>query len=236
MVTHTTRARGPLGAARVLLLAPLLALPSCSGWLFSGVRTADRSAPVVRIETRGGTELGAGTDHGVLFLGRTAQSGPCRVSWLVGGSVYQEEGEIQAYGSVFYRADMQLRTQEVPLLLRRPGPEDELVAILPDLEGGGVERLPVALVPGEQGFLQWPGRPLPAGTPVFTSADTPQLVGLVAGELSMDGGRRLIVAGLDPLREAWLLPRNHPGTQENTFRPDDMIIRRSADPQALPKR
>ena len=73
----------PRRTHRLLALAlPLLG--GCSGWFFSGVPYPDRTRPVVRIETRGGVEYGAATAVGVLFLGRTAASGPCRVRFFLG--------------------------------------------------------------------------------------------------------------------------------------------------------
>ena len=80
--------------------AALLILPACTAHLFSSVDVVDRSRPVVRIETRGGTEFGAATELGILFLGRTATEGPCRIHYWLGPDPVTTDGTIEHAGAV----------------------------------------------------------------------------------------------------------------------------------------
>ena len=93
---------GPLrwvtAAAGVVAIALAMAIStSCTHHLLSGVPLPDRSRPVAMIETRGGVEYGATTTEGILFLGRTATEGPCRVHYFLGGRATPmiEDGEIR---------------------------------------------------------------------------------------------------------------------------------------------
>jgi hypothetical protein len=96
---------------RHLLAALLLpVLPGCSAWFFSGEPKVDRSHPVALVETTGGIELGATTEFGVLTLGRSAATGPCRVHYFLGPTPMIEDGELKATGSLFTRAEIDLKT------------------------------------------------------------------------------------------------------------------------------
>src|SRR5262245_19763098 len=103
---------------RVWAIAFLPCLSSCAVWFFSGESWLDRSRPVCLVETTGGIELGATTEFGVLTLGRSATSGPCRVHYFTGPTPLIETGELVATGSVFTRAEIDLKTQHVRALDR----------------------------------------------------------------------------------------------------------------------
>lgn len=224
-------------AGSTLTAALLLGSGGCSAWLFSdwsGPRRPDASRPVVIVETRGGTELGASTTEGVLLLGRTAQTGPCRVHYFLGETPMVDDGQIRPAGGIFYRADVDLAQQWVHLLERDPRPDDDLVAMLP--AGTDVATVPVRLARSaevEGDVLEWPGRPLPAGTPIFTRDSERWLfVGLVAGEAHLEAPgaerRYLVMAGTDRLREMLATPRRYPQPERVKYRPDDVhVIRRS---------
>ena len=145
--------------ARLVVAGLALLVSSCSTGLLSGELFPSREAPVARIETTGGVEFGATTREGILFLGRTAQSGPCRVLHLIGPSPSVEDGVIEHKGGVFYIADMDLKHQNIPILPRQLRPEDELVAMF--LDGIEVKQMPVQLAndPDVQGdVLVWPAK------------------------------------------------------------------------------
>jgi hypothetical protein len=161
---------------RRCLIAPLAALPlaSCSVWFFSGESWVDQSHPVALIETTGGIELGATTEFGVLTLGRTASSGPCRVHYFLGPTPMIEDGELHQ-APPFTIAEIDLKTMHLRALDRTPRPDDDLLAMwTPD--GTRVERVAVSLAddPGVHGdVLVHPGTELPIGATVFGSpADT----------------------------------------------------------------
>ncbi|MFO0275767.1 MAG: hypothetical protein ACK533_00665, partial [Planctomycetota bacterium] len=86
----------------VLVLAPLLS--GCATWFFSGEDRIDRSRPVALVETTGGVEYGATTEFGVLPLGRTATSGPCRVHYFLGPTRVIESGTLDAAGGMHVAA------------------------------------------------------------------------------------------------------------------------------------
>lgn len=216
----------------VLVLPPLLCLQSCAWWFFSGGPTVDRTRPVALVETTGGVEFGATTEFGLLTLGRTAKEGPCRVHYFLGPTPLVEDGEILSTGSMFWRAQIDLKTQAVRVLDRPPLPDDQLVAMwLPD--GFTVQEVPVRLAAGdgvEGDVLQDPGRELPAGAAVF--AETPdglRFVGLVSARARVPragGGDAVFYtfAGLDRVRELVAIPQPWPVDYRAKYRPDDIIV------------
>ncbi|MEM7202529.1 MAG: hypothetical protein AAF628_19815 [Planctomycetota bacterium] len=213
-----------------ILLLPLLALSGgCAHGLFSGVEYPDRSRPVARIETRGGVEFGATTAEGVLFLGRTAIEGPCRVHYFLGPkpTIMVENGTIEPAGGIYYRADMDLKTQAAPVLERSVETDDDLIAVLH--MGSDTREVPVRLARTEGvtgDVLEWPGESLPAGTGLFCRIDERlHFVGLVAGEASLsDATRFLVYTGIDRLREALAKPQPFPREDRIIHRPDDISV------------
>lgn len=225
--------QGLLTKSRQLALTGfLLVVPSAcfSHSLFSGVPYPDRSRPVARIETRGGVEFGATTTEGILFLGRTANDGPCRVHYFLGETPMVEDGEIRHLGGVLYLADIDLKHQSVGLLEREATNDDELYAMVH--AGGSAPDVNVRLANNddiEGDVLAWPGGSLPPGSPVFAdTADGLKLVGLVSGEVRVVGGssegRYLTFAGSDRIREALATPRVHPVAPTVKHRPDDISL------------
>ena len=230
---------------RGLSYLPLLAIlgAGCTSGLFSGTYFPSRSRPVARIETRGGYEYGATTRDGILFLGRTATSGPCRVHYFVGQDLVVEDGTIHPAGGVYYRAEIDLKTQAVPLLPRDIEPTDQLVALA--LRGNQIEEVPVQLAHGpfiDGDLLADPGRPLGPGTGIFVrdQEDEEKLffVGLVAGvaTLATPGGteRYLAFTGSDQLRIVLLQQEAHPSEKQVIYRPDDINVFRSINERQRP--
>lgn len=195
--------------------AALPLLGGCSVWFFSGETAYDWSHPVALVETTGGVELGATTEFGILTLGRTATEGPCRVRYFLGPTPLVEDGALAATGSMFTRADIDLKTMAVRGLDHAPDPADELLVMwTPD--GATTESVPVRLAraAGVQGdVLEHPGRDLPPGATVLlpTRDDGLLFVGLVAGKATVDGdgGARdyYVFAGVDRIRELLAVPR-----------------------------
>jgi len=234
-VTTNLRCRNPL-RSRCTRLLPLLLLPlaACSAWLFSGEDRVDRSRPVALIETTGGVEYGATTEFGILTLGRSATEGPCRVHYFLGPTPLMEEGAIVPTGSVFWRANMDLRTQHLRALDHSPTAEEPLVAMwtVNGLEATRVE-VHLANDPGVHGdVLADPGPPLPPGAAIFAQGDDELLfVGLVSGLATLEGKgltrRYYTFQGVDRVREMLAIPEVHP-TDSVRFRPDDITVRERA--------
>lgn len=209
-----------------------LAVSGCSmsHGLFSDVPMPDRSRPVARVETLGGSELAATTSEGILMLGRTAKSGPCRIQYLLGPTPIVEDGEIQHKGGVLYEAVMDLKHQAAPVLDRSLRADDDIVAMV--MDGFSVDEYWTNLAsdPDVVGdVLDWPGD-VPAGTPIFVvKGEQPHFAGLITGTIvyTPAGGspRRLTTfAGFDRLREAWLTPDRHPKPRKVIHRADDITV------------
>lgn len=211
----------------------LLGCGGCASWLFSGLPTPDRSRPVAMIETTGGIEYGATTEFGILTLGRTATTGPCRVHYFLGQAPMTEDGTLAASGTVFHRAVIDLRTQHVRAWDKPLQPADDLVAMYtPD----GLDTVEVSVrlarVDGIEGdVLQDPGDALPPGAGVFVqSLEGLRFCGLIAAKATLvqDGDDRsyYLLAGLDRLRELLATPAPHSQDMEVRYRPDDIAVKR----------
>lgn len=213
-------------SARLVATLALLGAGGCTQWLFSGVPLLATDRPVMFIETRGGSELGVGTDDGILFLGRTAKEGPCRIHYWLGPTPLVEDGVVEAWGGVFFRAKMDLRFQHAPYLDRDLAPDEPLFAMLTD--GRACEEVPLQRAHGpdiDGDVVVWPGRDLPAGAGVFAHTDDGlRLVGMIAGSVEVAGQRYLVHTGTTAWREAMLtaLPRREP--RRVVHRPDDITI------------
>ncbi len=206
-------------------------LPGCAYWFFSAANPMpDKSRPVARIETLGGVEYGATTEYGILFLGRTATEGPCRVHYFLGPTRVVEDGAVVPTGGYSARAEMDLKNPSIPILDREVQAGDTLVAMY--MAGLDVQTVSVSLAqdPAVEGdVLDWPGQPLPAGAAVLL--DTPdgyRFIGLVSGEavLQRDGDskRFVLFAGSNQMRDMLLVPERYPTEERIVHRPDDIIV------------
>ena len=215
-----------------VLLSSLLLLPSCSVWFFSGAPKVDRSRPVALLETTGGVELAATTEFGILSLGRTATSGPCRVHYFVGPTPLIERGELHPTGSMFVEAEIDLKTQLARALTRSTTAEDHLTVMwTPD--GRYVESTSVELAAREGlagDMLIDPGVALPAGATLLCRGPRGEsmFAGLIAGRATIhDGpnkGSYYVVAGVDRIRELLAQPRKHPIDMVPKYRADDISV------------
>jgi hypothetical protein len=212
-------------------------LASCSAHLFSGVPAIDRSRPVALIELRGSpARLGATTSEGVVFLNDAEATGPCRVHYFLGPDLVVDDGTVEKVGGVYHRAAIDLKTQAVPVLTRELVATDQLLAMV--LRGRDVEVVDVQLAndAGVEGYaLQWPGRPLPAGTGIFTYgsghlADELTFVGLANGMATLAGDgaptRYITFTGPARMREALATPRPIFHKREVIHRPDGISVAR----------
>lgn len=231
----TTASRRALAIACL----PLAALGACSSWFFSGESTdwIDRSRPVVLLETTGGVEFGASTEFGVLSLGRTATEGPCRVHYFMGRTPVIESGELQATGSLFTEAVIDLKTQMVRVFDRDFDEYDRLTVMwTPD--GQQVESVRVQPASGEGlhgDLLADPGVELPTGATVLCRDlhGTLMFVGLIAGRATVDGGASAgsyyVYAGPDRVRELLAVPERHPVDMVPEYRPDGITTMRPVE-------
>ncbi|HZN40655.1 MAG TPA: hypothetical protein VFD82_17760 [Planctomycetota bacterium] len=215
---------------RHLLAALLLpVLPGCSVWFFSAEPKVDRTRPVALVETTGGIELGATTEFGVLTLGRSAASGPCRVHYFLGPTPLVEDGELKATGSLFTRAEIDLKTQALRALDRGPAPERELLVMwTPDGVSTRSYAVQLAREPGVEGdVLVDPGVELPAGATVMqrNTEHELQFAGLIAGKVTLGSGAArsyYVFAGVDRMREMLAVPQQYPVDLVPKYRLDDI--------------
>ena len=224
------------------MLLPLL--PSCSVWFFSGESWIDRSRPVALVETTGGIEFGATTEFGVLTLGRSAATGPCRVHYFLGPTPLVEDGELTSTNSLFTTAEIDLKTQAIRALDHSPAPADELMVMwTPDGTTTRSVRVQLAREDGVEGdVLIDPGLELPAGATLLLRArdDSLQFAGLVAGKASLDGGGAghayYVFAGVDRMREMLAVPKQHPVDYTPKYRVDDIsVLKAQATKTEAPK-
>jgi len=225
---------------RFALVAALPLLTGCSVWFLSGETHYDRSRPVALVETTGGVELGATTEFGILTLGRTAETGPCRVHYFLGPTPMIEDGALVATQSVFTRAEIDLKTMAVRAYDRPLTAADELLVMwTPDGTATETVAVRLAQAPGGAGdLLQHPGRDLPAGATVLidTRDDGLLFVGLVAGKWTVDGDRDYYgFAGLDRLRELLAIPQVHPTDLVPKYRTDDISVLKPRDDTPRPE-
>lgn len=228
--------------AATFAVALAASLSGCSVWFFSGESWIDRSQPAVLVETTGGIECGAATEFGVLTLGRSASEGPCRVHYFLGPTPIVETGELLPTGSVFTRAEIDLKTQLVRALDRAPVQEDVLMVMwTPD--GTTVRQLDVRLVrsAGINGdVLADPGEELPAGAVVLCRGDDTWLfAGLIAGRATLGGtaeddGTYYVFAGVDRMRDLLAVPVRHPVDMQPKYRLDDISVMKVQPPAPPP--
>jgi len=215
----------------IVLAACLPLLGGCSEWFFSGEPYPDRSRPVVLVETTGGVELGATTEYGILTLGRTATEGACRVHYFLGPTPMQDAGELASTGSVFTRADIDLKTSAVRVFDRTPNATDELL-VMWTADGTTVQAVDVELVRSEKiagSVLHHPGEELPPGAAVLRrDLEGLSFVGLIAGKATIDSGpargNYFVFAGVDRIREMLAVPVKHPVDYEPKYRPDGVVV------------
>jgi hypothetical protein len=195
---------------RLLPALPLLAaLCGCTG-----MRTL--SDPTLVLRTQGGTELGAATEYGVVFLGRTARSGPVEITAWFGDGPNIEKSVIEPVGATLCTADTQIRLPDVAMDFRDPRQGEELWVYGRDERGGWKASVRVEADPRVLGLVttvpeRLRGRPEQVGAGVYSipeGADerTKKLVGLVAGtvRLRTAQGERELLAVVGP-QELWRL-------------------------------
>lgn len=172
---------------------PVLLVASAAGC--TGVRTL--ADPIVVVETSGGSELGTSTDYGVVFLGRTAQSGRVHITAWFGDGPQTESSVIEPVGSGVFTAETEIRLPEVPMNFHELRPGAGVLVV--GRKGAELwqRSVPVMSDPRVDGILlpalrQVESSPDQVGAGVFVLRDgeeeKKELVGLVSGTLTLTDG------------------------------------------------
>ena len=206
---------------RILLSALVLSvLPACR--TYSNV--AD---PLVLVQTRGGSELGVSTSHGVVFLGSTARAGEANLVVWFGDGPSIEPSLIEPIGGGLYTLDVPLALPSMPLSFRDPDDGERV-----ELRGRGPSgpwRSDAAVVkhPAVAGILLEPppefrtaSDQTGAGVFVLGENDRPRLLGLVSGRLVLieEGQRRTFLTVVGPA-DLWRLVAYRRDLRETRLQP-----------------
>jgi hypothetical protein len=169
----------------------------------------------VRIQTSGGVELGASTDYGLVFLGRTARAGDIDVTAWYGDGPSIERAVIEPVSPEFCTAETEIRLPSVPMSFADPDPGEQLLVIGRSLIDFWKAEVTVQEDPRIEGLLidvppELDGFPDQIGAGVYRAPGGDmaklELVGLVSGRVQLDtrSGSRDYLTVLGP-RELWRL-------------------------------
>lgn len=211
---------------RILSLACMCALAACAG-------TRQLADPVLEIRSPEGRELGVATDYGVVFLGRTARSGPIDVTAWYGDGPSVEASVVEPLGGGLYTAETEIRLPHVGMSFDAPEPGTELLVIgrtgakrweakVRVRQSDKIEGLLLTLAPA---VANEPGA---IGAGVYLVDDAPgkkRLVALVSGRVSLeraDGKREeyLTAVGPDQLWRLLTYRRDFPHKRRFVYRDD----------------
>jgi hypothetical protein len=215
--------------AQALFALVLWFLAACQG-------TRMVADPVLEVRgAEGATELAVSTDYGLVFLGRTARSGPIEVTAWFGDGPSIEFTVVEPLGGGLFTAEPQIRLPRVPMSFETPRAGQTLrligrrgrskwsadVTVRSDKAVAGL----IVDVPGE--LADKPGQ---AGAGLYLAGPGEhdlRLVGLVTGEVEVtaaDGGARryLTAVGPDQLWRLVTYRRNFPRQRKFVYRADVM--------------
>jgi len=182
-----------------LMTLPLVTLPlaGCAG-------TKTLTDPILRLQTEGGSELGVTTDHGVVFLGRSATRGSVEIEAKFGDGLNLERSVVEPIGGGIYTARTEIKLPSVAVSFAESRAGDTLIVAGRTERGSWERRARVVederifglLLASFGGELE---RPDQVGAGVFREvADgRRELVGLVSGRVTLGRDTYLAVVGPD---------------------------------------
>lgn len=211
----------------VLLLAAIA--PACRG-------TRMVADPVIEVRgADGASELGVSTDYGLVFLGRTARSGPIEVTAWFGDGPSVEFTVVEPLGGGLFTAEPQIKLPRVPMSFTTPAPGQTLRLLGRHGSARWSADVRVRKVEGVSGILldippqieQHDGQ---VGAGLYLVGEREhelKLVGLVTGivELSTPDGasaRYLAALGPDQLWRLVTYKRDFPRQRKYIYRADVM--------------
>jgi hypothetical protein len=205
------------GTVRSAIRMPELATPSIRGLSF----TNKQVDPTIEIRGPSGNELGVGTEYGVVFLGRTSQSGEIDVTAWYGDGPSIEAALVESLGGGVYLASTEIRVPAVALDFSALKAGSEV--LIRGRRGAQVWTADgqVRSHPDVQGLLLSAGSDFPAsddqiGAGVYLRGPDGEddaglrLVGLVSGALELDenGATRRFLTCVGA-QDLWRVPAWH---------------------------
>ncbi|MBM3986841.1 MAG: hypothetical protein FJ294_02665 [Planctomycetes bacterium] len=104
------------------LVALALLATACQG-------TRKLADPLIEVRGPESTELGVATDYGLVFLGRSARSGPVDVTAWFGDGPSTEQAVVEPLGGGLFTAEPEIRFPRVPISFQTPPPGTRLLLI-----------------------------------------------------------------------------------------------------------
>jgi hypothetical protein len=172
--------------------------------------------PTLEIRTERGTELGVATDYGVVFLGRTAQSGPIEITAMYGDGPDIEASVIEPIGGGLYTAETEIRLPRVTMSFDVPTPGTDVLVVGRNSRGDWKHYMRVVSDPRVLGILL----PIPSDledapdqigagvyvVPEGADENSKRLLGLVSGRITLKSktGEHSYVAVVGP-EDLWRL-------------------------------
>lgn len=158
--------------------------------------------PVVIVHGASGDELGVSTDYGVLFLGRTAQSGRVEFTAWFGDGPAREEGVVESIGGGVYATEAEILLPSVQLCFAPPPAGTEVVvrgrhrATPFEIESvlDSDARISGVLLEPSPELDALDDSALGAGVFLVQPGKALQLIGLLSGRLELSDGKRYFTA------------------------------------------
>jgi len=191
----------------------------------SGHRTLD---PVVVVHGTAGDELAVSTDYGIVFLGRTAQSGRIEFTSWFGDGPSREEGLVEAMGGGVYATECEIMLPCVRLRFSTP-PAGSPVIVRGRRGGVPFEieaelasdpRVTGVLLRTNPALEQLTDAELGAGVFYLEPQKPLELVGLLTGRVELDGRRFLTALGPEDLWRVIVHRRNSDRPRRWVYRED----------------
>lgn len=211
-----------------LALLVVASLAACAG-------TRKLADPVLEIRSSEGSELGVATDHGVVFLGRTARSGPVDLTAWYGDGPSVEATVVEPLGGGLYTAESEIRLPRVSMSFDTPKPGTELLVIGRTGAKRWEARVRVQKSAQIEGLLltlasEIAKQPNAVGAGVYLMDDDPtkkRLLALVSGRVTLqraDGRVEEYLTAVGP-EQLWRLltyRRDYPHKRRFVYREDVM--------------
>ena len=207
-------------------LALALLATACQG-------TRKLADPLIEVRGPEATELGVATDYGLVFLGRSARSGPVDVTAWFGDGPSTEQAVVEPLGGGLFTAEPEIRFPRVPIAFDTPAPGTRLLLVGRVGRERWQEEVEVLADPRVEGLLvRVPARlsTTPAeGAGLFMvnplAEHELKLVGLVSGRIALeaaDGNQVEYLAAFGP-DQLWRLVayrRDYPKRRKFVYRDD----------------